>query len=260
MKLLSGYLKSSNVLVFLFVFISAFITFEISLLSNAVFAAGLVGLVLSFLFHRYASEIYCGAFIGMSSSMIMSNYVFVIMASLLASFLLIRRHVIPIHGGKLGFIAFLSVLIISLPEVWKSGMHFTGEFLLDLEFVMIITIFSVVALYLTYQMRLHFSKKYKHDSVIASAIVGMIFGAFATAIPHALPVAEAAYAASFAGMGRLKLIEEKFLLVGVIVGVVYSLMLPFFKGVGGKLGTIAFIALVFVYLLLGKHRVKYLFE
>lgn len=259
-KHLLSYLKSSDLKIFFFIFISSLITFELSSFSNPVFAAGVTGFVLSFLFHRYSSKIYCGAFIGMSSSLVLNNFFFILIASIIAGILFTHSHKIPVHGGKLGFIAFLSVLTISLPEMWKSNFYFTGEILPDIEFVMIIVVFSILALYLTYQMRLHFGKKFKHDSVIASAIIGVIFGSFALVFPHATPIAEASYAASFAGMGRLKLIEEKFLLVGVIVGVVYSLMLPFFRGFGGKLGTIAFLALIIVYIFLGKGRVKYLFE
>ena len=236
------------------------IVFELSSFSNPVFAAGLVGFVLSLMFHKYSPKIYCGAFIGMSSSLVLSNLIFILISSLIAGFIFTHVHKIPVHGGRLGFIAFLSVLIISLPKIWKSGLYFTGNILLDAEFVMIIVIFSVLALYLTYQLRLYFTHKFKHDSVMASAVIGMIFGSFALVFPPAMAIAEACYASSFAGMGRLKLIEEKFLLVGVIVGVVYSLMLPFFKGFGGKLGTIAFLALIIVYVFLGKHRAKYLFQ
>jgi len=53
-------------------------------------------------------------------------------------------------------------------------------------------------------------------------------------------------------MGRIKIIKEKFLLVSVIVAAIYILALPVFKGFGGKLGSIAFVSMLLVYILHGK--------
>ncbi len=189
----------------------------------------------------------------MSSSTILESYFSVVLASVSAFCLLFLRHRIPIHGGKLGMIAFISVLLVNLPEVIEGEIEIiSGDLFLTGEMVAILVTFSMLSLYLTYYLRTVLQKRFSHDSVIASAIIGIIFGFFSILVPETLMIGEVAYASSFAGMGRIKIIKEKFLLVSVIVAAIYILALPVFKGFGGKLGSIAFVSMLLVYILHGK--------
>ncbi len=58
----------------------------------------------------YPAPVYCGAFVGMSSALVLSNLWLVVLASFLASVLfVITKNVYLGVGGKLGTIAFMAV-------------------------------------------------------------------------------------------------------------------------------------------------------
>ncbi len=89
------------------------------------------------------------------------------------------------------------------------------------------------------------------SSVSASACVGLV----ATALPsfggidrrriHAV-----AYAGTFAGMGSLELLHQPLLLLtlSIVGAAVYWLLRPVFVGVGGKLGTVAFVTSLLLFI------------
>lgn len=90
---------------------------------SAVLAAGCIGLMASLLpyvkKHSYflsklPAIIYCGAFVGMTPPQIAGSYLFIILAALLASLLLmVTKGYFNGFGGKLGTIAFGGVVFIS---------------------------------------------------------------------------------------------------------------------------------------------------
>lgn len=83
-----------------------------------VIAAGIVGVAASFLpslgerFKSFPAQIYCGAFVGMTSSQVINDPWLIIFAGLLSAgiFLIIRNHLNG-YGGKIGSIAFGGVVI-----------------------------------------------------------------------------------------------------------------------------------------------------
>ena len=87
---------------------------------NSVFSASLLGLIGAFipkrkLLKEAPAALYCGTFIGMTSSLVSSGYLFIAFASVLGGLLyIICKPVLHGFGGKLGTIAFGSVAIATL--------------------------------------------------------------------------------------------------------------------------------------------------
>ena len=91
---------------------------------GSVLSAGIVGTLASFLpylnrkssyLQKLPSAIYCGVFVGMSSTEITPSLGFVISAGVLAGiFLLLSKNLFVGVGGKLGTMAFLGVFIVYL--------------------------------------------------------------------------------------------------------------------------------------------------
>ncbi len=82
------------------------------------------------------------------------------------------------------------------------------------------------------------------SSVLASAGVGLLGSLFAKDHEKAI------YAGSFAGMAALTVFPMvPFAFLALVVGIVFVLTKPLFKGVGGKLGTVAFVGALFIGLL-----------
>ncbi len=91
---------------------------------GSVLAAGIVGTIASFLplinkksiyLKQVPTSIYCGAFVGMSSTEISTSVGFVMIAAMVAGvFLLLSKNLFIGVGGKLGTMAFLGVIIVYL--------------------------------------------------------------------------------------------------------------------------------------------------
>lgn len=90
------------------------------------------------------------------------------------------------------------------------------------------------------------------SAVVSSALVGL-FGSFITSakrpIINSCPAA--IYSGSFAGMCSVEIIHSLPQLLGVslIGGLIYLGLESLFKGIGGKLGTVAFTSVALVYLI-----------
>ena len=86
-------------------------------------AASLVALIASLIISAYGVPIYCGAFVGMTSSRLLINYTELSFAAIVAAVLfLLTDRVFNGCGGKLGTIAFTGTLI--------TGFGLKKEFLI----------------------------------------------------------------------------------------------------------------------------------
>lgn len=88
--------------------------------------------------------------------------------------------------------------------------------------------------------------------VLSSALVGLIgcFFKFKNlSHPNLLPLT--IYCGSFAGMCSTSffITANELYLMSMLGGIIYALLLPLFNGLGGKLGTVAFISVALFYLL-----------
>lgn len=127
------YKIATEIEVLLTVPIAATLTFFISTridlgygLVGPVIAAGFIGLVGSYLKgYKLANPAYCGAFVGMSSTVVFPQLLLVSIAGLIAGFVFILSHEIYNQtGGTLGTIAFSAVNITK-----KIIMNIIGGFL-----------------------------------------------------------------------------------------------------------------------------------
>jgi len=229
----------------LFLISGALITYSIGMETNPVFAASLVGLIFGLLFPSYSAPAYCGAFIGMSSVEILPSGLLVLLASLVSGFVWVHfSKQIPAFGGKAGFIAFLGVLAINLPMIWEVEPSLPLE--LEVEMILGVIVTAVIATSATFLVREKIRERFKSDAVIGSALVGFPLGFLRLFFPGVSIYSEVAFASSFAGMTSFKFVRKPlyYLLIGLVVGVVFLLSTPFFRGFGGKLGTIAFLSVM----------------
>ena len=112
-----------HILTVAFVFFGAITTYVLSVTFglNNVLAAGLVGLVISFVPNFFKKNtfiqgvptaVYCGAFVGMSNVSVAPDYIFITMASAITGLLLIgTKDTFHGVGGKLGTLAFGGVAL-----------------------------------------------------------------------------------------------------------------------------------------------------
>ncbi len=224
------------------ILMGAVLCYFLGQLTNPVFSASIIGLIAGIFFHSLSIPLYIGAFVGMSSELIMPNIFFLVEASLISSFLwAILMKKIPSWGGKAGFTAFLGVLTTVVINGWE---HEQVTKSLNPEIIFLLILTSMFATIMTFEIR----KKIREqgNAVIGSATIGFSFGAFSLLFPETTIFSEVAFAASFAGMTDLKHIQEQWhtLIVGFVVGVVFLLLTSSFSGFGGKLGTIAFISVL----------------
>lgn len=112
--------------VIIFVIIGAILTSYLHLFTklNSVFAATLIGTVASFLpdlnkkskvLQNIPNAMYCGCFVGMSQKNVAIDYSLIIIAGIIAGiFFILSKNLFHGVGGKLGTLAFGSVVISSL--------------------------------------------------------------------------------------------------------------------------------------------------
>ncbi|GEO19664.1 hypothetical protein CQA01_01980 [Cyclobacterium qasimii] len=115
-----------NIFVVLWVPVGAVICYllNVSVGLGSVLSAGITGTLASFLplinkkseyINKIPAAIYCGAFIGMSSLKITPSIGFVVAAGMVGSgIMLLSKNLFLGIGGKLGTVAFVGVVIVSL--------------------------------------------------------------------------------------------------------------------------------------------------
>lgn len=230
----------SNAIIFLAVVCGAIITYtlKVNVGLGAVVAAGLVALIASFIIPVYGVPIYCGAFVGMTSSRLLINYTELSFAAIVAGILfLLTDRVFNGCGGKLGTIAFTGTLM--------TGFGLKKEFLItpvpEWDVIGLIILFSVIAAVTTFWLSVYL----KHGGVAASGIVSITGGLILPAVyPDGVgsTLAVMVICASFAGMSSAKRFPSLFqmMFVGLVCGLIFIYSMPLAGGAGGKLGTIAF--------------------
>ena len=119
-----------HVLTIAFVFFGAILTYILctSFQMSSVLAAGLVGLVISFVPNFFKNNtfiktmptaVYCGAFVGMTNLSVAPDYIFITLASTITGLLLVgTKDTFHGVGGKLGTLAFGGVVITFLISQW----------------------------------------------------------------------------------------------------------------------------------------------
>jgi len=209
---------------------------------GTVVAASLTGLLGAFIWPKYAAAIYCGAFVGMSSAYVLNSLWAVLLAASLAALVFhLSSPVFQGYGGKLGTTAFLAVNLTAL--LMGVNLPISGNpapFPLALALVAAVVLGAVGAYTL--------SIKRGQGAVIGSAAVALAGG---LALPALFPevggqLAAALCCGSYLGMSSNKVLPSYHDLsfAGLIAGLLYLSALDSSNGCGGKLGTIAFVAVI----------------
>jgi hypothetical protein len=229
------------------VVIGALATFYLTKASmSAVLASSIIGIVGSWVVKRYEIEIFTGSFVGMSS-VIFFSYGGIIIASLIASIAyLMGKNVFVGIGGKLGSSAFIGTMLVALfvgVDIWNFEIALINT-TLPLWFVVITLLFSTLASVATSQLA---QRYFKGSVVLGSSVVGILgyilslaFGTFGGLFAGTI------FAASFAGMSQVKVLKTPlyFAIAGLITAIIFLASSTYFLGLGGKMGTSAFIGVL----------------
>jgi len=208
-------------------------------------ASGLVGLVSTKVLKRFSPSMYAASFASMSSSKVLPSVASSGVAGLITGILYISTQKIFVGiGGKLGAIAFLSVLItssfVSEVRISQNLAYLEGLYLV---------LGSSLGAVLTYSV----STRFKQNPVFSSSIVVLTAALISNISLRYDNLVAAITCGTYAGMSSRSVIRDskRMLFVGSLAGVILFLSWPLFSGVGGKLGLIAFLA-VFLYRLFSK--------
>jgi hypothetical protein len=207
-----------------------------------VVAASLTGLLGAFIWPKHAAAIYCGAFVGMSSAYVLNSFWAVLVAASLAALVFhLSSPVFQGYGGKLGTTAFLGVNLTALLMGVSIPISGTlAPFPLALALVAAVILGAIGAYTLSIKRGL--------GAVIGSAAVALAGGMI---LPALFPefggqLAVALCCGSYVGMSSNKVLPSyhDLSLAGLLAGLLYLTVLDCSNGCGGKLGTIAFVAVI----------------
>jgi hypothetical protein len=223
---------------------------------SAVLASSLVGIAGSLLFKRYEIELFTGSFVGMSSIILFTD-VGVVLAALIASLVyLMGKNVFVGIGGKLGTSAFagtLSVALLLNVDVYTLDIAYINT-TLPFWFVLATLVVSALASMLTNQLA---QRWFKGSTVLGSSFIGilgyllsLVLGAYSGLFAGTI------FAASFAGMSQNKVLKspQYFMIAGAITAILFLASSTFFLGLGGKMGTSAFIGVIATLVLIKKTK------
>ena len=202
-----------------------------------VVAASLVGIVAHLVAPQFSTAAYTGAFVGMTSDLLLLTHTEVLLASLTSGVVFyLTKPVFPGVGGKLGTIALIGTTLMSLSLQRIFLIAPLPDFQTSLEIIVIALIATPLTFYL--------SAVHGNGPVLASSVVGMISGLVLHVIYPEMGtnLAVVAICASFAGMSSRERLPNfgMVLLVALFTGVAFIFSTPHLGGAGGKLGTIAF--------------------
>ncbi len=235
--------------------ISALLVFEVTqaFSTTSVIACASIGTLAGILGHfdtaissRNVPVAYCGAFVGMTSPLVLTHLYWIVLAGFLAGLLCsFLSNSLQGMGGKLGAIAFFAVYLAVF-----SARGFTGPFLspkaMDIHTKLAILLASSCAAAVTYWLG-HFRK---FGPVLASSLLSLIVALILRCMAPriSLPVDQIALAwfgGSFVGMTTPSRVSERHGLLP-IKGLLFGLLWIHFKtallGMGGILGATAFTA------------------
>ncbi|MDN6540302.1 MAG: hypothetical protein L0K68_03480 [Tetragenococcus koreensis] len=201
-----------------------------------VLAASLIGLIAAWTIKNYALPIYCDTFIGMVCDQIYSNPFAIGFASIITGVLyVISSHIFAGWGGKAGFLAFIGTYTTSL--FINQSFHFVEP----LSFRMYIYVFLTVILAGVSTFTIH-TMINRVDVVSASALIGLLVAFFSSDSSHVIVFA--AFCGTFTGMTSKELFTNKsdIIIASFLTAFLFVFSFSLFEGVGGKLGSLAFIA------------------
>lgn len=264
-------------LYFLYCFAGSISTLYISALDiNVIVASSLVGIIASFftiIIHdenHYSWAAFSGSFAGMisldfvCSSDDIISIVFLLntlVISLIVSFMYTLSEYLSFkyprvffdgYGGRLGTIAFLSILMYLAGKMFLGIMSFplssvNGFFYNTTIWHSFTVLSSVVAAFISMEIKNAVSSLNDNYKVLTVAVTGIIGGLLVTKIPvYGMELGYAWYIGAFVGMSSyfVLMLKRDYIITGVLSGLLYVLSRNMFNGIGGKLGFLSFIAVL----------------
>lgn len=207
---------------------------------SVVILSSIVGVVIGRFWPVFGPAAFCGSFVGMASSNIFNGYSLFI-ATLFASllFYLGGRNYLGV-GGKLGTTAFFGTLLVAFFQGHSLITPWNPDFSILVPLLVLGALGTLATYYLAEEKKL--------GPVVGSGCVGIVGGILLPILfqEHGNLYANLVYCASFAGMASKKVLGgwPLFMAAGLISGFLFFTSLSVFDGLGGKLGTIAFVAVL----------------
>ncbi len=236
--LIGRLLTRRDSLVFLSVFGGTICSYYLnhSLSLGAVVASSLVGLVGGLLLPSLAIAIYCGSFAGMVSSLLASDPLSVIAIAFISSlFFVFGSETYKGFGGKLGATAYFATFITSI--FFKTFSDTMTDTTISLRYdIFIVFIIGSLGTY-------YINDRYDISVVVASSLLGLTFGLiFPNIFDNGQSMAVALFCGTFIGMSSTSKLSTwiSVMLASIIGTIIYLYTAPYFAGLGGKLGLIAF--------------------
>ena len=209
---------------------------------NVVLGSALVGITGGLVIKKYEAALYCGSFIGMCSIEVFNYPEFILVALLTGVLFVLVKDVFNGYGGKLGTTAFIFGFLFYF--IFYNNPNSPSAYA-PLQMVIVI-VGSSLAAWITYI----FNVKFELGPVLASGLVGLGIGVVLVleGSSFSLHLAGIIFGATFIGMSSKEKAKNEWFIVigGLLFGVIYIMMIPF-NGLGGMLGTTAFISTISLY-------------
>lgn len=193
-----------------------------------------------------AAPVYCGAFAGMTSQLVLGHPAWVLLAGGLAGLLLsVLSESWSGIGGKLGTTAFLGVLgamgLAMVAGAMGSGASLHAFSAAERGLVLILSLLSPLV---THALSYSWGLGVVLGSALPSLLVALLLGALPAALPLApVPLSAAWLGASFVGMTAPQRIASRPLPLLLAMGLLFALLDTTFEprlaGIGGDLGATA---------------------
>jgi hypothetical protein len=235
--LIKTYTKK-DLYIFLSLVVGALLTYYLNhdLGLGAVVASSLIGLIGGLLVKEYAVPIYCGSFAGMVSAAIIQDFSGTLLVAVFAGLLyVLGQETFKGFGGKLGATAYFGTLFASFIADSFNDTMVPTDVSLQTD-VFIIFILGGIASYLI-------KEQIQTGAVVSSALLGLIGGLILPSLfDNGSALAVALFCGTFVGMSTTSKLSTRIsVLIATFIGaVVFSYTAPYFAGLGGKLGLIAF--------------------
>ncbi len=207
---------------------------------STVILSSVVGIIIGRYWPVFGPAAFCGSFVGMASSSLFNGYT-LFLATILASFLFYigGRNYLGV-GGKLGTTAFFGTFLVAFFQGHTLITPWNPDYSLLVPLLVLGALGTLATYYLAEEKKL--------GPEVGSGCVGIISGIILHLLfqEHGQLYASLVYCASFAGMASKKVLGRwpLYMVAGLLSGFLFFTSVSFFDGLGGKLGTIAFVAVL----------------
>jgi len=209
---------------------------------NVVLGSAVVGIAGGLVLKKYEAALYCGSFIGMCSTEVFNYPEFILVSLLTGVLFILVKEVFNGYGGKLGTTAFIFGFLFYFTFYNNPNLPSTFT---PIQIVIVI-VGSSLAAWITYV----FNVKFELGPVLASGLVGLGLGVVLVleGSRFSLNLASIIFGATFVGMCSKEIAKNEWFIIisGMLFGGIYIMMIPF-NGLGGMLGTTAFISTITLY-------------